>query len=146
MKILLLQDLSGKGKKGDIVDFKDEYAKNFLIPKKIGVEATKQILSELEQKNKKEARLKEEERQAAIEFTKKLNGFAIDIPVKTNQEKLHGSVTTIDISKALSDAGFQIDKRSIQLKAPIKNLGPHTVDIRTYANMNAVITVNVISE
>lgn len=146
MKVLLLKDLKGKGKAGDVVDVNDGYAKNFLIPKKFATEATKQILSELEQKRQKEARIKEEEYQNAVEFTKKLNGFAIDIKVKTNQEKLHGSVTTIDIAKALQDAGFELDKRAIQLKSPIKTLGPHTVDIKTYANMSAVITVNVIAE
>lgn len=146
MKVVLLKDLKGKGKTGDLIEVNDGYARNYLIPQKIATEATKQILSELEQKAEKKARIEEEERKEAEILTNKLNGRGFDIEVKTNQEKLHGSVTSIDIAKTLLDAGFNVDRRSIQLKSPIKTLGVHTVDIKTYANMSAVITINVIAE
>lgn len=143
MKVILIKDLAGKGKKGEVIEVNDGYAKNFLIPKKIAVEATKNMLNEIEQKLKKEARLLAEEKKEAEILTQKIEGQTITVRVRCNGDKMHGSVTTIDIANALAEAGFEIDRRKIQLKAPIKELGAQSIAIKTYANMSANIILKV---
>ena len=115
MKVIFIKDLRGQGKRGEIKELKDGYAKNFLIPKKMAAEATKSMLNEIEQKLAKEQRILREERQAAENMAKELKGVTVTINAKFGGEKMYGSVTTQDVADALKVMGYEIDKKKIKL-------------------------------
>ena len=123
MKVILLQDVKGHGNKGDIVVINDGFAKNFLIPKKMAVEATKQMMNEIAQKTAKEARILKEEREKAEAVAKELKGITVTILAKFGGEKMYGSVTTQDVADALKKLGYDVDKKKIVVKDSIKSVG-----------------------
>lgn len=144
MKVILLQDFKALGKKGEIVDVNDGYAKNFLVPKKIANEATKNIINENNQRLKKEKLDRELEKQKAMELKKILSEKVIDVAVKCGEGKMYGSVTTQDIAKALATEGIDIDKRKITIHEPIKKIGVFTVEVWLYKETTAKMKINVI--
>lgn len=147
MKVILLRDYKGLGEKDQVVDVKDGYARNFLIPQGIAKEATPQVLRELEQKRLAEERRRQRQRQRLEELKKKLAKVSITINVKTGEEgKLYGAVTTIDIAKALKEEGFEIDRHAIILEEPIKELGVYQVPIRLAPDLEAKVKVWVVKE
>ncbi len=143
MKVILLQDVQGHGKKGDIVVINDGYAKNFLIPKKMAVEATKQMMNEIAQKTAKEARLLKEERDAAETLAKELKGITVTVLAKFGGEKMYGSITNQDVADALKNMGYSIDKKKIVIKDAIKSVGIYDAEIKVYKEINAKIKVKV---
>lgn len=146
MKVILLQNVQGHGKKGEIVNVNDGYAKNFLIPKKLAVEATKSVLNEIEQKVAREARIMKEERAAAESRAKEISSVTATIPVKCGDGKMYGSVTTQNVADALSALGYTVDKRKIVLKDAIKDVGLYTAEIKLYKDVSAKIKVNVVKK
>ncbi len=146
MKVILLQDVKAMGKKGDIVEVNDGYAINFLIPKKMVIKATKDAQNERNQKIANEQKRKAEEKAAALALHAKLNGTSVTVPMKCNDGKMYGSVTTMDVAKALNDLGFAVDKKKITLPGAIKSLGSYTVDVWCYNQTIAKVTINVVAE
>ena len=145
MKVLLLADVKGQGKKDQIIDVSDGYARNYLIPKKLGVEADAKALADA--KNKEEAkqfRLKEE-KAAAQKLAEKLNELTVVIEnASGNDGRLYGSVTSKDIAEKLSSVyNIEIDKRKIILAEPIKNYGSYSVDVKLHAQVTGKINFTV---
>lgn len=143
MKVILLQDVKALGKKGDLAEVNDGYARNFLIPKKLVAEATKNAINERNQRLANEEKRRAEEKAAALEMHAKLNGTQIDVPVKCNGGKMYGSVTAQDVADALAKLGFAVDKKKITLSTPIKALGVFPADVWCYKETVAKISVNV---
>lgn len=145
MEIILTQDVKALGKKGEIVKVSDGYARNFILPKKLGMEATKQNMYDLNmQKVAEEKRLKgllEE----AKEYAKKLEALTIRVTVKAGEGgKTFGSVSTKEIAAAAKEQfGLDIDKKKLQLADPIKNAGSYTVPVKLHPQVTAEMTVKV---
>lgn len=144
MKVLLTADVKPHGKKGEIVEVNDGYARNFLIKKGLAKEASAQIINEVNQKNKAEAHRKELERQAAEALTKELDGKTFKVAIQCGENgKMFGSVTAKEIAEAITVAGYDIDKKKVVLKEPIKSMGVYSVELKTYANMQATVSIVV---
>ncbi|MBR2349835.1 MAG: 50S ribosomal protein L9 [Clostridia bacterium] len=143
MKVILLTDVQGHGKRGEVVNINDGYAKNFLIPKKMAAEATKSMLNEIEQKLAKEQRILREERQAAESLAKELKGIVVTINAKFGGEKMYGSVTTQDVADALKGMGYEVDKKKIVIKESIKSVGVYDAEIKLYREINAKIKIKI---
>ena len=148
MKIILLEDVKSLGKKGDIVDVSDGYARNMLLPKKKGVEATPANLNSLKLHNRHEEKVAQENLEAAKAFKEKLDPCHVTIPIKAGEGgKVFGSVSAQSIADAAeAQLGFDIDKKKILLDAPIKELGAHKVDIKLHPQVTASLTVDVVAE
>lgn len=146
MKYILIEDVKSLGKKGDLVNAKQGYARNFLIPNKLAIEATKENLEKWEADNKQKREEERIRRQEAENLKKKLEGITIKVKAKTGaSDKLFGSITAIDIAQALENQeGIAIDKKKIELADNIKNLGRYRVDIRIYPEVVAQCPVEVI--
>lgn len=144
MKVLLLQDVKPHGKKGEIVEVSDGYGRNFLVKKGLASEATPKIINEVAQRNKAEEHRKELEREAARKLTDELEGKVFKVTIHCGEKgKMFGSVTAKEISESILKSGYDIDKKKIVLKEPIKNLGTYPIEIKVYANMQANVTVIV---
>jgi len=145
MQVILLQDIKNVGKKGQLLEAADGYARNYLIPRKMAVEATKGNVNELEAKNKALVAKAEKELENAREFAKNLEGKKINIKVKMGENgKLFGSVTNKEVAIALSEQfGISIDKKKIVLNEPIKMVGEKDVEIKIMQEVSAKIIVNV---
>ena len=143
MKVLLLQNVTGQGKKGDIIEVNIGYARNFLIPKKLGIEATPSVLNEIKQKAAKDQRELEKEIALANDLVKKIQGETFIINVRCGQGKMYGSVTAMDVQKSMLEKGFEVDKRRIILKDTIKELGDYQAELKIMANISATINLHV---
>ena len=146
MKIILKQDVAGLGKKDAIVNASDRYAKNYLIPRGIAVEATAGNVNDAVNKQKAAENKKQRELENAKELAVKLENKSVAIHAKAGESgKLFGAIAAKDISDAIkSQYGFDVDKKKIVLKDPIKTAGEHKVEIRVHAGVTASIIVNVI--
>lgn len=148
MKVVLLQDVKGQGKKDDIVNVSDGYARNFLFPKKLAAEADAKVLNDI--KNKEEAKIRKAalERQAALETAEKLTGLLVKIKLQAGADgKVYGSVTTKDIAEALAaQHGIEIDKRKLVLPDQLKNCGTYSVDVKLYPEISGKLNVLVYAD
>lgn len=146
MKVVLLQDVKSLGKKDEIVTVNDGYARNFLFPKKLGVEATKANLNVLKQQLAAAERLAEEQLAQAKAQAEAMSSVKVSIPVKVGVGgKLFGAVSSKEIAEALKQqAGLEIDKKKILLSEPIKAVGEEKVDIKLHKDVTAQITVAVV--
>ncbi len=144
MKVVLLQDVKGHGKKGELCNVSDGYARNFLFPKKLAVEADNAALNELRNREEAAAHHKQEEIDAANALAAKLDGKTVTIKAKSGAGgKLFGSVTSKEIAKEIADSlGLQIDRKKMSV-ADIKNFGEYTAEIKLYKGISAKITVKV---
>lgn len=144
MKVILTADVKGQGKKGELVNVSDGYARNFLFPKNLAVEANSAAMSELKNRESAAAHHKQEEIDAAKALAKKLDGQKITIHAKAGgQGKLFGAVTSKEIAAEVSKVfGVTIDKKKMNV-ADIKNFGEYTAEIRLYVGITAKITVIV---
>ena len=144
MKVVLLQDVKGHGKKGELCNVSDGYARNFLFPKKLAVEADNAALNELRNREEAAAHHKQEEIDAANALAAKLDGKTVTIKAKAGAGgKLFGSVTSKEIAKEIADTlGLQIDRKKMSV-ANIKNFGEYTAEIKLYKGISAKITVKV---
>ncbi|REJ74213.1 MAG: 50S ribosomal protein L9 [Acidobacteria bacterium] len=147
MQVIMLSDLRHTGRRGEVVDVKPGYARNYLFPRQLAAPATAGNVAQFEQQRAKiEARLNEE-RQAAAEIGAKLEGLRIELVKRASENQtLYGSVTPIDIQEALDAKGFEIDRRMIDLAGGIKTLGEHEVRIDLHPDVVAQITVAVAAE
>jgi len=147
MKVILKQDVESVGTVGDIVTVKNGYARNYLIPKGIALEATPGNLKRIEQEKKTLELQKNREKKAAEQEAAKLNNVSVTISVSVGEEdKLFGSVTSQDIADALKEKGFEIDKRKIILDEPIKVLGIYSVPIKLHSEVEAKVKVWVVKK
>lgn len=147
MKVILTQDVKSQGKKGQLINVSDGYARNFLLPKGLAVEADAGAMNDL--KNKESSRLHkiELEKAAAKETAEKLEKVTVKLQAKAGADgRLYGSVTSLDIAENLEKQhNIKVDKRKIQLSDPIKTFGVHTVTVKLYTEITGKINV-VISD
>lgn len=147
MKVVLLQDVKGQGKKDEIVEVSDGYARNFLFPKKLAAVADAKVLNDIKNKEAAKQRRIELEKQAARETAEKLSSVMVKIKVKegaAGDGKFYGSVTTKDIAEALAaQHGIEVDKRKIVLDDAIKAYGTYTVDVKLYPEISGKVNVLV---
>jgi len=147
MKLILRQDYEKLGKLGDIVDVKDGYARNYLIPRKIGYAATAGNLHALEEEKKQVDNRQKKEFHQAEKLSAELEKTSVTLKVKVGEdEKLFGSVTSQMIADALKEKGITIDKRGIELEEPIKALGIYTVNMKLHTNVTGKVKVWVVRE
>ncbi|MBQ3546865.1 MAG: 50S ribosomal protein L9 [Clostridia bacterium] len=144
MKVVLLQDVKGHGKKGELCNVSDGYARNFLFPKKLAVEADNAALNELKNREQAAAHHKQEEINAAKATADALNGKEVVIKAKAGSNgKLFGSVTSKEIAAEIKNKlGIEIDKKKMSV-ADIKNFGEYTAEIKLYQGIVAKINVKV---
>lgn len=144
MKVILLQDVKGSGKKGELVNVSDGYARNFLLPRKLAKEANTQAMNELKNAEQSKQFRIETEKAAANDAKAKLNGATVKIYAKAGQGgKLFGSVTAKEISEEIKNQlKITVDKRKITLDADIKAFGTYQCTVKLYAGISA--TVNVV--
>lgn len=148
MKVVLLADVKGHGKKGDVVEASDGYARNFLLPKGLAKEATKGVLNEVKGKNEAKAYHKEQEVIAAKEAAAQLEGKKVTIKSKAGDNgKLFGKITNQNVADAVKyQLHIVVDKRKVVLPDGIKTTGEHQVEIKVYPSISANITVEVLGE
>ncbi|MCI5621303.1 MAG: 50S ribosomal protein L9 [Lachnospiraceae bacterium] len=145
MKVILLQDVKSQGKKGDIINVSDAYARNQLIPKGLGVEANNKTLNDLKLQNKHADKVAEENYQAALQLAEDLKDKSVEVKMKAGEGgRTFGSVSTKEISQAAKDQlNLELDKKKMQLKDSIKTFGVYEVPIRIHPKVTATLKVKV---
>lgn len=147
MKVILLQDVKGQGKKGEVVDVNEGYARNFLLKKGLAEIATATKLNDLNQKKSSADFHKAEEVKATKILAEQIKGKTFTVKIKAGQNgKVFGSVTGGNISDALAEAGYAIDKKKIILPQPIKTLGTYDIDLKLMEGIISKIIVSVEAE
>ena len=146
MKVILLQDVKGKGKKGQMLEISDGYARNFLLPRKLAVEATADAINTKKMNDKAAAEKAAKERAEALELSKKLREMTLTVTAKGGGAgRLFGSVTNQEIADALkATAGISLDKRKIVISEPIKTVGTFTVQCKLGYEIVAPLTVKIV--
>ena len=145
MKVMLLTDVKGQGKKDQIVNVSDGYARNFLLPKGLAVAADAKIMNDVKNKEAAKKHREEEERKAALEIKARFEGIVVKLYATAGADgKFFGSVTSKEIAEALSEQfGIDVDKRKINLADPIKAFGTYTADVKLYPEITGKLNVLV---
>ena len=145
MKVILLENVKSLGKKGEIVNVNDGYARNFILPKKLGVEATGKNLNDLKLQKNNEKKVAQENLDAAKELAAELSAGKVELAIKVGEGgRTFGSVSSKEIAVAVKDQmQLDIDKKKIQLKESIKSLGTHIVTVKLHPEVSAVVKVVV---
>lgn len=148
MKVILLQDVKSLGKKGEIVNVNDGYARNFVLPKKLGVEANNKNLNDLKLQKNNEAKIAQENLDAAKALAEELKAGKIEVSIKVGEGgKTFGSVSSKEIAAEVKkQMNLDIDKKKIQLKDAIKTLGTHNVPVKLHPKVTAELKVVVTEE
>ena len=146
MKVILLENVKGVGKKDEIINANDGYARNFLLPKKLAVEANNQNLAKLKSKQESNDYRKDVEKQEAIKMAEKLKGILLKVKVKAGENgKIFGGVTAKEIADQLqAQHNFKVDKKKIDLKETIKQTGMFNIDLKLYEGVNAKLKIHII--
>ena len=145
MKVILLQDVKGKGKKGQMLEVSDGYARNFMLPRKLAVEATADAINTMKMNDKATAERIAREKAEALEISKKLRAMTLTVKAKGGGAgRLFGSVTNQEIADALEkNGGIKLDKRKIVIADPIKSVGTYTVTCKLGYEISAPLTVKI---
>lgn len=145
MKVILLEDVKALGKKGEIVNVNDGYARNFILPKKLGLEATGKNLNDLKLKKANDAKVAQEQLEEAQALAKKIEAGKVELAIKVGEGgRAFGSVSSKEIAAAVKEQmGYDLDKKKIQLKEAIKALGTHTVPVKLHPKVTAELKVIV---
>lgn len=147
MQIILKEDVKDLGRIGDMVRVKDGYARNFLIPKGLAVEASTKNLKALEHEKRKIQEIAKKAKDSAENIASKISRTTVTIKAKAGEEdKLFGSVTAMDIADALKKEGIDIDRKKIVLDEPIRRLGNYTVTVKIYSEVAAQLNIQVVGE
>lgn len=146
MEIVLLEDVKALGKKGQIVKVNDGYARNFILPKKLGMEATSKNLNDLKLQKANEARVAAEQLKEAQDLGAKLSESSVTLAIKAGEGgRAFGSVSGKEIAAAIeSQLGFEIDKKKLVLSEPLKTFGAHEVPVKLHKDVTARLTVKVV--
>ena len=148
MRVILLKDVQGSGKQGDVLNVSDGFARNFLLPKKLAKKATSSAVHEIEQKNESQ-RLKElQNKEKAQDLASGIDKMVVTIYAKTGEsDRLFGSISTADIAKALKKAyDIDVDKKKITLNEHIKVLGEYAASVKLYAGVSANLKVIIVAK
>lgn len=145
MKIILQQDEKKLGKKGDVVEVSEGYARNYILPKKIGVEATPANMNDLKLRNANSAKIAQEQLDAAKALAAELENKIVEVKIKAGEGgKTFGSVSAKEISGSLKEQyGIDVDKKKLQLPEALKNLGSYEVSVKLHPQVTGKITVKV---
>ena len=145
MKVILLQDVKALGKKGEVVNVNDGYARNFILPKKLGVEANGKNLNDLKLQKNNEAKVAQEHLDAAKKLAEELKAGKVVLTMKVGEGgRTFGSVSSQEIAEAVKEQmHLDIDKKKIQLKEQIKTLGTHIVSVKLHPEVTAELNVSV---
>lgn len=144
MQIILLEDVKALGKKGQIVNVNDGYARNFILPKKLGLEANGKNMNDLKLQKANEEKIKKEQLAQAQEFAKQVEAAVVNVTIKSGEGgRTFGSVSTKEIAAAAEKAGLKLDKKKMMLDEPIKSLGTHIVQVKLHKDVTAKLTVKV---
>lgn len=147
MKVVLVKDVKGKGKAGDIVNVSDGYASNYLIPNGLAVVGNAGNLSQAQNKKQSDNFKAEQIKQEAFENAKLINGKEVTITVKIGENgKLFGSVTSREIADEISKLGVEVDKKKVELNDNIKNVGKYNVKVKLHPAVTAKCIVNVVAK
>lgn len=148
MKVILLEDVKSQGKKGEVINVSDGYARNMLLPKGLGIEATPANLKQLKQKQKYQEKLDAEKLAEAEEFAGKIGASELKLSIKTGEGgRVFGSISAKEIADAAKEQlGFALDKKKIQLEAPIKEIGTSIVKVKVHPKVTASLKVQVSEE
>ena len=148
MKIILLEDVKSLGKKGQIIEANDGYARNYILPKKLGVEANGKNLNDLKLQKANEEKIAKEQLEAAQAFAKEMETKEVIVKMKGGEGgKVFGSVSTKEIAQAAkSQCGMEIDKKKIQLTDPIKSFGVYEVTVKLHPKVSGKLKVKVQEE
>ncbi len=146
MKLILTQEVTGLGAPGDVVEVKDGYGRNYLIPRGLGIRWTKGGEKTIESIKKARDSRAVRDADHAAEVKAKLEGATFQVKVRAGDGgRLFGAVTTADIASAITEAGGEVDKRTIVVGNPIKSLGAHTVTVKVHDEVEAKVNLNVVS-
>ena len=145
MKVILLQDVKGKGKKGQMIEVSDGYARNYMLPRKLATEATPDAVNTMRMNDKATQERQAKERAEALELRNRMKDMTVVVTAKGGGAgRLFGSVTNTEVSEALAkQAGVQLDKRKIVLDEPIKSVGVYTVKCKLGYEINAELKIEV---
>ena len=144
MKVILLQDVKGKGKKGQMLEVSDGYARNFMLPKKLAIEATPDAINTMRMNDKATQERIAREKAEALATGKKLREMTVVVKAKGGGNgRLFGSVTNAEVADALAKQGIKLDKRKIVLGETIKNVGTYTATCKLGYEINAPLTVKI---
>ena len=148
MEVILLEDVKSLGKKGQIVKVNDGYARNFILPKKLGVEANSKNLNDLKLQKSNEEKVAREKLEAARAFAKELEDKIVTVKIKSGEGgKIFGSVSTKEIAQAAkAQLGYDIDKKKMVLNDPIRSLGNTIIDVKLHKDVVGKLTVKVVAE
>lgn len=147
MKVIFLKDVKGQGKKGQVKEVSEGYARNYLIPRGLATAANESNLKQLEQLNKAESRRKAQEKEDAEKLSVKLKDITLGFKVKAGEGgRLFGSITSKQIAEELDKKGIKVDRRKILLDDPIRSLGVTKVQIRLHPEVTAEVNVQVTEE
>ena len=148
MKVILLQDVKPHGKKGDMVEINDGYARNFILPKKLGVEATNANMNDLKLQKANQEKIAAQQLEDAKVLGAKLEELKVNMKIKTGEGgKTFGSITAKEIAEALKKQhGIDIDKKKIVMKDDIKSVGSFSVSVKLHTKVTAELSVSVDSE
>ncbi len=147
MKVILQEDVKSLGKMGEVVNVSDGYARNYLIPKELAVEANVKNVKALEHEKRKLEDKSKKIRNDAQGLSERLSSLTLTLRAKAgDEEKLFGSITSKDIAEALGAEGLDVDRKKILLDEPIKRLGSYTVGIKVHPEVTAQVNIKVIPE
>ena len=146
MQVILLEDVKALGKKGDIVNVSDGYARNAIIPKKLGVEATPKNLNDLKLQKKHDAKVAQEIYEAAVALSKEVEEKKVVVKIKGGEGgRLFGAISTKEIAAATKEqTGLDLDKKKMQLTDPIKALGTYEIPVKLHPKVTAKLSVQVV--
>ena len=144
MKVILTQDVKGKGKKGQMIEVSDGYARNFMLPKKLAIEATPDAINTMKMNDKATQERIAREKAEALEISKKLRAMTLVVKAKGGGAgRLFGAVTNAEIASALEKQGVKLDKRKIVLNETIKNVGTYTATCKLGYEITAPLSVKI---
>ena len=146
MEVILLQDVKSLGKKGDLVKVNEGYGRNYILPKKLGVEATSKNINDLKLQKANQVKVAKEELEAAKAFAKELEDKVVTVAVKSGEGgRIFGSISTKEIAKAAKEQlGMEIDKKKMSLEVPVKALGTYNVAVKLHKEVTGKLSVKVI--
>lgn len=147
MEVILLKDVEKLGKKGEVLNVRDGFGRNFLLPRSLALQATRANRISVEKEKERAAKQKSQKKEEAEKLAQDLASLVLRLEVKAGEkDKLFGSVTAQDVAEALKEKGFALDKRQVHLSEPIRSLGAHAVTVELETDVKTTVQVEVVKE